>query len=157
MSIIITEEDLCKKHAKKCAKICQFSSLPSKCFQVANDPNTKIDSKPHICAYNYNTRTGFRAHKKIWGPRVLSSTLVYMHYAVLYNVHMGADLTSLLPMPAIMITTNAPCLWEIIAMMAHSCCHTFPGTTCLYLPVQGLCSTVSLIKNKKNRGCVIYI
>ena len=62
---------------------------------------------------------------------------VYMHYAVLYNFHMGADLTSLLPMPAIMITTNAPCLWEIIAMMAHSCCHTFPGTTCLYLPVQG--------------------
>ena len=46
----------------------------------------------------------------------------------------GADLTSL---PAIMITTNAPCLWEIIAMMAHSCCHTFPGKTCLYLPVQG--------------------
>ena len=75
MSIIITEEDLCKKHAKKCAKICQFSSLPSKCFQAANDPNTKIDSKPHICAYNYNTRTGFRVHKKTWGPRVLSSTL----------------------------------------------------------------------------------
>ena len=47
MSIIITEEDLCKKHAKKCAKICQFSSLPSKCFQAANDPNTKNDSKPH--------------------------------------------------------------------------------------------------------------
>ena len=64
MSIIITEEDLCKKHAKKCAKICQFSSLPSKCFQAVNDPNTKIDSKPHICAYNYNTRTGFRDHKK---------------------------------------------------------------------------------------------
>ena len=76
MSIIITEEDLCKKHAKKCAKICQFSSLPSKWFQAVNDPNTKIDSKPHICAYNYNTRTGFRDHKKIWGPRVLSSTLV---------------------------------------------------------------------------------
>ena len=75
MSIIITEEDLCKKHAKKCAKICQFSSLPSKWFQAVNDPNTKIDSKPHICAYNYNTRTGFRDHKKTWGPRVLSSTL----------------------------------------------------------------------------------
>ena len=76
MSIIITEEDLCKKHAKKCAKICQFSSLPSKCFQAANDPNTKNDSKPHICAYNYNTRTGFRDHKKTWGPRVLSSALL---------------------------------------------------------------------------------
>ena len=77
MSIIITEEDLCKKHAKKCAKICQISSLPSKCFQAANDPNTKIDSKPHICAYNYNTRTGFRDHKKTWGPRVLSSALMH--------------------------------------------------------------------------------
>ena len=80
MSIIITEEDLCKKHAKKCAKICQFSSLPSKCFQAANDPNTKNDSKPHICAYNYNTRTGFRDHKKTWGPRVLSSTLMKNSY-----------------------------------------------------------------------------
>ena len=77
MSIIITEEDLCKKHAKKCAKIYQFSSLPSKWIQAVNDPNTKIDSKPHICAYNYNTRTGFRDHKKTWGPRVLSSTLVH--------------------------------------------------------------------------------
>ena len=76
MSIIITEEDLCKKHAKKCAKICQFSSLPSKWIQAVNDPNTKIDSKPHICAYNYNTRTGFRDHKKTWGPRVLSSALL---------------------------------------------------------------------------------
>ena len=76
MSIIITEEDLCKKHAKKCAKFCQFSSLPSKCFQAANDPNTKNDSKPHISAYNYNTRTGFRAHKKILGSRVLSSALL---------------------------------------------------------------------------------
>ena len=76
MSIIITEEDLCKKHAKKCAKIYQFSSLPSKWIQAVNDPNTKIDSKPHICAYNYNTRTGFRDHKKTWGPRVLSSALV---------------------------------------------------------------------------------
>ena len=76
MSIIITEEDLCKKHAKKCAKFCQFSSLPSKCFQAANDPNTKNDSKPHISAYNYNTRTGFRDHKKIWGSRVLSSALM---------------------------------------------------------------------------------
>ena len=83
MSIIITEEDLCKKHAKKCAKICQFSSLPSKWIQAVNDPNTKIDSKPHICAYNYNTRTGFRAHKKIWGPRVLSSTLVTMMELIL--------------------------------------------------------------------------
>ena len=78
MSIIITEEDLCKKHAKKCAKICQFSSFPSKWFQAVNDPNTKIDSKPHICAYNYNTRTGFRVHKNIWGSRVPSSTLIVM-------------------------------------------------------------------------------
>ena len=77
MSIIITEEDLCKKHAKKLAKICQFSSLPSKCFQAANDPNTKNDFKPHICAYNYNTRTGFRDHKKILGSRVLSSALMF--------------------------------------------------------------------------------
>ena len=76
MSIIRTEKDLCKKHAKKCVKICQFSSLPSKWIQAVNDPNTKIDSKPHICAYNYNTRTGFRDHKKTWGPRVLSSTLL---------------------------------------------------------------------------------
>ena len=73
MSRIITEEDLCKKHAK-CAKICQFSSLPLKCFQAVNDPNTKNDSKPHISAYNYNTRTGFR--EKILGPRVLSSALI---------------------------------------------------------------------------------
>ena len=87
MSIIITEEDLCKKHAKKCAKICQFSSLPSKCFQAVNDPNTKIDSKPHICAYNYNTRTGFRAHKKIWGPRVLSSTLLVGAFSVIVQLH----------------------------------------------------------------------
>ena len=85
MSIIITEEDLCKKHAKKCGKICQFSSLPSKWFQAANDPNTKIDSKPHICAYNYNTRTGFRDHKKTWGPRVLSSALIYIHSSVPEN------------------------------------------------------------------------
>ena len=77
MSIIITEEDLCKKHAKKCAKFCQFSSLPSKRFQAANDPNTKNDSKPHISAYNYNTRMGFRDHKKILGSRVLSSALLY--------------------------------------------------------------------------------
>ena len=76
MSIIITEEDLCKKHEKKYAKICQFSSLPSKCFQAANDPNTKNDFKPHISAYNYNTCTGFRDHKKILGPRVLSSALL---------------------------------------------------------------------------------
>ena len=77
MSIIITEEDLCKKHAKKCAKFCQFSSLPSKCFQSGKDSNPKNDSKPHICAYNYNTRTGFRDHKKIWGSRVLSSALIH--------------------------------------------------------------------------------
>ena len=77
ISIIITEEDLCKKHDKKCAKICQFSSLPSKCFQAVNDPNTKNDFKPHICAYNYNTRTGFRDHKKKWGSRVLSSALIH--------------------------------------------------------------------------------
>ena len=32
--------------------------------------------KHHICAYNCNRRTGFRDHKKIWGSRVLSSTLV---------------------------------------------------------------------------------
>ena len=85
MSIIITEEDLCKKHAKKCAKICQFSSLPSKCLQAANDPNTKIDSKPHICAYNYNTRTGFQDHKKTWGPRVLSSTLLCIWGAHIFH------------------------------------------------------------------------
>ena len=86
MSIIITEEDLCKKHAKKCAKICQFSSLPSKCFQAVNDPNTKIDSKPHICAYNYNTRTGFRDHKKTWGPRVLSSALLPTQAGSIYII-----------------------------------------------------------------------
>ena len=85
MSIIITEEDLCKKHAKKCAKICQFSSLPSKCFQAVNDPNTKNDFKPHICAYNYNTRTGFRDHKKTWGSRVLSSALI--DDPILYGKH----------------------------------------------------------------------
>ena len=73
MSIIITEEDLCKKHAKKCVKICQFSSLPSKWFPSANDPNNKNDSKPHICAYNYNTRTGFRDHKKHGGQGYLAA------------------------------------------------------------------------------------
>ena len=95
MSIIITEEDLCKKHAKKCAKFCQFSSLPSKCFQAANDPNAKNDSKPHISAYNYNTRTGFRDHKKIWGSRVLSSalmlTLLNFYLAPLALVRSGAQ------------------------------------------------------------------
>ena len=85
MSIIITEEDLCKKHAKKCAKIYQFSSLPSKWIQAVNDPNIKNDSKPHICAYNYNTRTGFRDHKKTWGPRVLSSTLMFMYTNIQYS------------------------------------------------------------------------
>ena len=76
ISIIITEEDLCQKHDKKLAKICQFSSLPSKCVPAVNDPNTKNYSKPHIHAYNYNTHTGFRVHKKTWGPRVLSSALL---------------------------------------------------------------------------------
>ena len=97
MSIIITEEDLCKKHAKKCAKICQFSSLPSKCFQAVNDPNTKNDSKPHICAYNYNTRTGFRVHKKTWGPRVLSSALINMHIAhITLNIILRCETSKLL-------------------------------------------------------------
>merc|ERR1712155_471206 len=74
-----------KKTCQKCAKICQFSSLPSKCFQAVNDPNTKYDSKPHICAYNYNTRTGFRDHKKTWGSRVLSSTLLNRSPIIFYD------------------------------------------------------------------------
>ena len=73
MSIIITDEDLCKKHAKKFVKNCQFSSLPSKCFQSGKDPNTKNDSKHNICAYNYNTRTGFRVHKNILGEGDLAA------------------------------------------------------------------------------------
>ena len=51
---------------KTCQKMCK--NLPIFKFtltmEAVNDPNTKIDSKPHICAYNYNTRTGFRDHKK---------------------------------------------------------------------------------------------
>ena len=97
MSIIITEEDLCKKHAKKCAKICQFSSLPSKCFQAANDPNTKNDSKPHICAYNHNTRTGFRVHKKTWGSRVLSSALLDSSW----GTYLGTWIGEAAPEPAV--------------------------------------------------------
>ena len=87
MSIIITEEDLCKKHAKKCARFCQFSSLPSKCFQAANDPNSKNDSKPHISPYNYNTRTGFRDPKKILGTRVLSSALLHTGVIVVSSLY----------------------------------------------------------------------
>ena len=66
MSIIITEEDLCKKYAKKLAKNCQFSSLPHKYGPAVNDGNNKNDSKYHYYAYNYNTRTGFRDHNKIF-------------------------------------------------------------------------------------------
>ena len=73
MSIIITEEDLCKKHAKKCAKICQFSSLPSKCYQAANDPNTKNDSKPHISAYIITHARGFETIKKYGGQGYLAA------------------------------------------------------------------------------------
>ena len=44
---------------------------------------------PHSCAYNYNTRTGFRVHKKTWGSRVLSSALLDMVwlYSAVYSEH----------------------------------------------------------------------
>ena len=66
MSIIITEEDLCEKYAKKLAKNGQFSSLPYKYGPAANDANNKNDSKYHYYAYNYNTCTGFRDQNKIF-------------------------------------------------------------------------------------------
>ena len=66
MSIIITEEDLCKKYAKKFAKNGKFSSLPHKYGPAVNDGNNKNDSKYHYYAYNYNTRTVFRVHNKIF-------------------------------------------------------------------------------------------
>ena len=69
MSIIITEEDLCKKYAKKLAKNGQFSSLPYKFGQSGKDWDHKNDSKYHICPYNSNTRPGLRVHKNIWGRR----------------------------------------------------------------------------------------
>ena len=69
MSIIITEEDLCEKYAKKIAKNYQFSILPYKFGQSGKDWDHKNDSKYDICPYNYNTRTGFRVHKNIWGRR----------------------------------------------------------------------------------------
>ena len=87
MSIIITEEDLCKKYAKKLAKNGQFSSLPYKFGQSGKDWDHKNDSKYHICPYNSNTRPGFRVHQKIWGSRTLSSTLVN---SKLYNCKLNA-------------------------------------------------------------------
>ena len=62
---------------QKFRKKCPFSILPQKCGQSGNDGNQKKDFKHHICAYNYNTRMGFRDHKKILGSRVLSSALMW--------------------------------------------------------------------------------
>ena len=76
MCIIVTEEDLFKKHAKKVQFFCPFSNLPQKCCPAAVQGTFKNDSKYHICPYNSNTRPGFRVHKKIWGSRTLSSTLL---------------------------------------------------------------------------------
>ena len=77
MSIIVTEEDLCKKHVTKCALFCQYAILPPKQCPAAVQDTFQTKSKHHICAYNCNRRTGFRDRKKIWGSRVLSSALVY--------------------------------------------------------------------------------
>ena len=76
MCIILTEEDLFKKHAKKVPFFCPFSNLPQKCCPAAVQGTFKNDSKYHICPYNSNTRPGFRVHKKIWGSSTLSSTLI---------------------------------------------------------------------------------
>ena len=59
-----------------CKKLPIFKFTLQKCFQSGKDSNPKNDSKPHICAYNYNTRTGFRVRKNIWGSRALSSALL---------------------------------------------------------------------------------
>ena len=85
MSIIITEDDLCKNSeqtSEKSAAVCRYSILPQICGQSANDRNHKYDSKYHISAYNYNTRTGFRAHKNIWGRGRLSSALPITRHQV---------------------------------------------------------------------------
>ena len=76
MSIIVTEEDLCKKHVTKCALFCQYAILPPKQCPAAVQDTLQTKPKHHICAYNSNTRTGFHLHKKIWGSGVLSSDLV---------------------------------------------------------------------------------
>ena len=76
MCIIVTEEDLFKKHAKKGAFFCPFSILPHKCCPAVVQGTFKNDSKYHICPYNCNTRPGFRVEKKIWGSRALSSALL---------------------------------------------------------------------------------
>ena len=83
MCIIVTEEDLFKKYAKKVPFFCPFSNLPQKCCPAAVQGTFKNDSKYHICPYNYNTRPGFRVHKKIWGSRTLSSALSHIHSFVL--------------------------------------------------------------------------
>ena len=77
MCIIVTEEDLFKKHAKKVPFFCPFSNLPQKCCPAAVQGTFKNDSKYHICPYNCNTRPEFRVQKKIWGSRALSSALLY--------------------------------------------------------------------------------
>ena len=75
MSIIITEEDLCKKHAKKCAKFCQFSSLPSKCFQAANDPTKtlKMTLNPILVLIIITHARGFETIKKYGGQGYLAA------------------------------------------------------------------------------------
>ena len=87
MCIILTEEDLFKKHAKKVPFFCPFSNLPQKCCPAAVQGTFKNDSKYHICPYNSNTRPGFRVHKKIWGSRTLSSTLLHS----LQNKHLNPE------------------------------------------------------------------
>ena len=76
MCIIVTEEDLCKKHVTKSALFCQYAFLPQKCCPAAVKGTFSNDSKYHICPYNCNTRTGFWVDKKIWGSRELSSALL---------------------------------------------------------------------------------
>ena len=58
------------------ATVCPYSILPYKYGPAVNDATNKNDSKYHYDAYNYNTRTGFRDHNKIFWWRVLSSTLL---------------------------------------------------------------------------------
>ena len=77
--------------SEKSAAICPYSILPQICGQSANDRDHKYDSKYHISAYDYNTRTGFRAHKNIWRRGRLSSALVSMDIPWVFNISETGD------------------------------------------------------------------
>ena len=67
MSIIVTEEDLCKKHDKVSAIFSSFSILPQNVVQPQCRGCSKMTLNPNVCPYNCNTLTGFCLHKKYGG------------------------------------------------------------------------------------------